>query len=80
MLDLMEDGLIRPSRTTRNLVLQRLQQEWPFDRGEARVAWQDALDTGLMIEIGNGRGPKLTGEGEAVAITLRKSVGRQLAR
>jgi hypothetical protein len=80
MLDLMEGGLIRPSRTTRNLVLQRLQQEWPFDRGEGRVAWQDALDTGLMIEIGHGRRPTLTGEGEAAAINLRNSVEREAAR
>jgi hypothetical protein len=80
MLDLMEGGLIRPGRTTRNLVLQRLQQDWPFDRGEGRVAWQDALDTGLMIEIGHSRRPTLTGEGEAAAINLRNSVEREAAR
>jgi hypothetical protein len=80
MLDLMEEGMRRPARTTRNLVLQRLQQEWPFDRGEARVAWRDAFDTGLMIEIGHGRRPTLTGEGEAAAINLRNSVEREPVR
>jgi hypothetical protein len=43
------------------------------------VAWQDALDTGLMIEIGHGRRPTLTGEGEAAAINLRHSVQRESA-
>jgi hypothetical protein len=79
MLDLMEEGLIKAGRTTRNLVLQRLQQKWPFDRGEGRVAWQDARDTGLMIEIGHDRRPTLTGEGEAAAINLRNSVERESA-
>jgi len=79
MLDLMGEGLIRPGRTTRNLVLQRVHQEWQFDRGEARVAWQDALDSGLMIEIGRGRRPTLTGEGEGAAINLRNYVERHAA-
>lgn len=79
MLDLMEVGLIRPGRSTRNLVLQRLHEEWSFSPGEGRAAWGDALDTGLMIEIGHGRRPTLTGEGEAAAINLRLSVQRESA-
>ena len=79
MLDLMEVGFIRPGRTTRNLVLQRVHQEWPFDRGEARVAWQDALDSGLLIEVGRGRRPTLTGEGEGAAINLRNHIEREAA-
>ena len=80
MLDLMEEGLSTHGRTTRNLVLQRLHQEWPFDRGEARVAWRDALDSGLIIEVGRGRRPTLTGEGEGAAISLRSYVERKAAR
>ena len=79
MLDLMEEGLIRPGATTRSLVLQRVHQDWPFDRGEARVAWQDALDSGLIIEIGHGRRPILTGEGEGAAINLRNYAEREPA-
>ena len=80
MLDLMEEGLIRPGRATRSLVLQRLHQEWSFGPGEGRDAWQDALNSGLIMEVGNGRRPTLTGEGEAAAINLRNSVQRELAR
>ena len=80
MLDLMDEGFIRPGRTTRDLVLQRMQQQGQFDRGEARVAWQDALDSGLIIEIGRGRRPALTGEGEGAALNLRNYVEREPAR
>lgn len=80
MLDLMEEGLMRPAWDMRSLVLQRLHQEWQFDRGEGRVAWQDALDSGLIIQVGHDRRPALTGEGEAAAINLRNSVERELAR
>ncbi|HUP17114.1 MAG TPA: hypothetical protein VM848_13820 [Acidimicrobiia bacterium] len=79
MHDLMEEGLIRPGRATRSLVLQRLHQEWSFGRGEGRDAWEDALASGLIMEVGHGRRPALTGEGEAAAINLRNSVLREHA-
>lgn len=80
MLDLMEDGLIRPGRATRSLVLQRLHQEWSFGHGEGRDAWEDAMKSGLIMEVGTGRRPTLTGEGEAAAMNLRNSVRRELAK
>ena len=79
MLDLMEEGFIRPGQATRSLVLQRIQQQWSFDRGEAKVAWEDALDSGLIIELGHDRRPTLTGEAEGVAINLRTYVEREPA-
>jgi hypothetical protein len=79
MLDLMEEGLIRPRRSTRNLVLQRLHEEWSFSPGEGRDAWGDALNSGLIMEVGNGRRPTLTGEGEGAANNLRHSVQREPA-
>jgi hypothetical protein len=79
MLDLMEEGLIRPGRSTRNLVLQRLHEEWSFSPGEGRAAWDDALTSGLIMEVGKGRRPTLTGEGEGIAINLRNSVQREPA-
>jgi hypothetical protein len=80
MHDLMEEGLIRPGRATRSLVLQRLHQEWSFGRGEGRDAWEDALASGLIMEVGEGRRTALTGEGEAAAINLRNSVPREHVR
>jgi hypothetical protein len=80
MLDLMEEGLVRPGRATRNLVLQRLHEEWSFGYAEGRDAWDGALNSGLMVEVGTGRRPTLTGAGEAAAINLRNSVQREPAR
>jgi hypothetical protein len=80
MLDLMEKGLTGPGRATRNLVLQRLHEEWSFAHGEGRGAWVDALNSGLIIEVGTGRRPTLTGTGEAAAIHLRNSVEREPAK
>jgi len=79
MLDLMEEGLIRPGRSTRNLVLQRLHEEWSFSPGEGRDAWDDAHNSGLIMEVGKGRRPSLTGAGEGAAINLRNSVDRKPA-
>jgi hypothetical protein len=80
MHDLMEEGLLRSGRPTRSLVLQRLHQEWSFGYGEGRDAWKDAFESGLIMEVGHGRRPALTGEGEAAAINLRNSVAREHAR
>ncbi len=80
MLDLMEEGFIRPGRATRSLVLQRLHQEWSFGQGEGRDAWEDAFDSGLIMEVGHSRRSTLTGEGEGAAIRLRNSVEREPAK
>jgi hypothetical protein len=80
MLDLMEEGLIARGTTWRSLVLQRLHREWSFSQGEGRDAWNDALNSGLMMEFGAGRPPRLTGEGEAAAIRLRNSIPRKPAK
>ena len=80
MLDFLEGGVKTPARATRSLVLQRLHQEWAFGPSEGREAWEDSLNSGLIMEVGTSRRPTLTGEGEAAAINLRNSVQRAQIR
>ena len=80
MLDFMEEGVRTPARAMRSLVLQRLHQEWAFGASEGREAWEDSLNSGLIMEVGMSRRPTLTGDGEAAAINLRNSVQRAPTR
>ena len=80
MLDLMEERLIARDTAWRSLVLQQLRREWSFSHSEGRDAWRDALNSGLIMEFGAGRPPRLTGEGEAAAFNLRNTIPRNSAK